>query len=443
MDRVPVESLIRGIPGCECGRAHEALLHDFVIGEGALSSVVPMLDKYGVRHPYVLCDRNTYKAAGESVEGLLCEADVPFTLHVIERDRPAPDEVTVDEARASCTAECDSVIAVGGGVINDTGKVISAERKLPDIYVSTAPSMDGFASATSSMEVGGLKVSQKTKCPDAVIADTDILATAPVHMIRSGIGDMLAKYVSIAEWRIANIITGEYYCNRVASIVSASLDMCVKSAKSAVARDKAAIAALTEGLVISGMAMNLAGVSRPASGMEHYISHMIDMRALEFGRPAELHGIQCGIATLTTLRAYERLASVAPNNEEAAEYVAKFDPEAWNEHLRHSLGRAADQIIDGERRERKYDPARHADRLRVIIERWNDVLEIIRTLPSSREIETFMREIGHPTGWRDIGITPDEYADAFVMAKDVRDKYVLGRLLWDLGVIDEFASRIE
>ena len=229
----------------------------------------------------------------------------------------------------------------------------------------------------------------------------------------------------------------------MADIVSTSLEMCVKSAKSAVEREKVAIATLTEGLVISGMAMNLAGVSRPASGMEHYISHMIDMRALEFGRPAELHGIQCGIATLTTLKAYEKLSRVTPSREAALSYVRGFDIEAWDEHLRDSLGRAANAIIEGERRERKYDRVRHAERLNVIIERWDDIREIISTLPESHEIEEFMRELGHPTSYSNIGITLDEYKNAFVMAKDVRDKYVLGRLLWDLGLIDEFTAEIE
>ena len=443
MERVSVESLLCGISSCECGRNHNGILSDCVICEGALASLVPLLQKHGAKYPYVLCDKNTYKAAGERVVEILRAEDIPYVLHVIERDRPSPDEVTVDEVAEHFHKSCDSVIAVGGGVINDTGKLISAQRGVVDVYVSTAPSMDGFASATSSMEVGGLKVSLPTKCPDAVIADTDVLASAPVHMIRSGIGDMLAKYVSIAEWRLANIITGEYYCDRVADIVSTSLEMCVKSAKSAVERDKAAIATLTEGLVISGMAMNLAGVSRPASGMEHYVSHMIDMRALEFGRPSELHGIQCGIATLTTLKAYDKLSRVTPSREAALSYVRDFEAEAWNDHLKASLGRAADAIIEGERREGKYDVSRHGDRLCMILERWNDIIDVIRTLPSAYEVEAFMRDIGHPTSYSDIGITQDEYRDAFVMAKDVRDKYVLGRLLWDLGIIDEVAAQIE
>ena len=438
-----IESLLCGISSCECGREHNGILQDCVICEGAIGSLVPLLQKHRAKCPYVLCDQNTYKAAGERVVETLRAADIPYVLHVIERSHPSPDEVTVDEAAEHFHKSCDSVIAVGGGVINDTGKLISAQRGVVDVYVSTAPSMDGFASATSSMEVGGLKVSLSTKCPDAVIADTDVLSAAPVHMIRSGIGDMLAKYVSIAEWRLANIITGEYFCDRVANIVTASLDMCIKNAKSAVNRDKKAIATLTEGLVISGMAMNLAGVSRPASGMEHYVSHMIDMRALEFGRPAELHGIQCGIATLTTLMAYEKLSQIIPSREAALSYVRDFDAETWNEHLRDSLGRAADAIIEGERREGKYDVSRHKDRLCVILERWNDILDVIRTLPTSNDVCAFMRDIGHPTSYSDIGITPHEYRDAFVMAKDVRDKYVLGRLLWDLGIIDEFAAQIE
>ncbi len=418
-----------------CGRRHFGQLSDCIIGDGAVLNLPSLLKKYGAEKPYILCDSNTYRAAGERVCKILSESGIEFVLHIIRREHPAPDERLVGEALMYCPNSCDSVVAVGGGVINDTGKVIASAKNVPDIIIGTAPSMDGFASATSSMERSGLKISLNTKCPDAVIGDTSLLASAPPHMICSGIGDMLAKYVSLVEWRIANVILDEYYCSAVAETVESALDACVRSATAAVKGDKAAISAVMEGLVISGLAMNYAGVSRPASGMEHYISHIIDMRALEFGTPWDLHGIQCGIATLETVRAYEKLVTMKPDADHALRHAREFDLDGWNEHLRDRLGKGAELIIAGDLREKKYDPQKHEARIRRIAEKWDEIVEIIGTLPSSAWLESFMRDIGHPTSFSELGLTDEDMHEAFIMAKDIRDKYVLGKLMWDMGLI--------
>ena len=143
---------------CTCGKRHFGQLSDCIIGEGALKRLPDVLGKYQVSHPFILCDRETYEAAGKQVTEILDASDVAYTLHIIRRTRPAPDEKIVGEAFMFCPNMADAVIAVGGGVINDTGKIVAAQKHIPDIYVSTAPSMDGFASASSSMEREGLKV---------------------------------------------------------------------------------------------------------------------------------------------------------------------------------------------------------------------------------------------------------------------------------------------
>ena len=419
-----------------CGRRHFGGLRDCVIRRGALSALPGLLEKYGAKKPFLLCDRDTYRAAGERVTAVLGESGIPFSLHVVERTKPAPDERLVGEAVMYCPPDADAVVAVGSGVLNDTGKILSAARGIPDIIVGTAPSMDGFASGTSSMERGGLKVSLPSKCPDAVIGEPEILAAAPVHMIRSGIGDMLAKYVSLAEWKIAALLVGDFYCETVADIVRHALEVCVGAGPAAVRGDPDAAAKLTEGLTVSGLAMNYAGISRPASGMEHYVSHILDMRALAFGTPADLHGIQCGIAALEVIRVYERLAKTEPDRERALRFAESFDLPAWNAVLRAELGAGAESMIRGEEREGKYDPAKHALRLERIIGQWDRIREIIGELPPSGELERFMRSVGHPVSFGEIGVSDEDADRAFRMAKDIRDKYVLGRLLWDLGLPD-------
>lgn len=424
-----------------CGKRHFGLLSDCIIGEGALEQLPAVLHKYNRESPFVLCDRETYAAAGERIMSVLGQAGIESSLHIIGRTHPAPDEKIVGEAVMFCPEQADSVIAVGGGVINDTGKILSGMKGVTDIYAATAPSMDGYASASSSMERAGLKVSLASKCPDVVIGDADVLAAAPVHMIRSGIGDMAAKYVSIAEWKIAALLVGDAYCDTVADMVNHSLAVVRSCAADAVKGDRSAVCRLTEALVVSGLAMNYAGISRPASGMEHYISHILDMRALQFGTPSDLHGIQCGIGTLVTLSAYETLRGYTPDREKALASVRDFDCEAWFEHLRTWLGSGAEPMIAGEKKEGKYDRQRHAQRLETILSEWDTVQSIIRTLPTAAELRAFFRSIGHPTTAEELGLTGNDIREAFLCAKDIRDKYVLGRLLWDLGILEESACR--
>ena len=427
---------------CACGKRHFGQLSDCIIGEGALEKLPEILKKYGCTHPFVLCDCETYEAAGKQVTEILDAADIAYTLHIIRRTRPAPDERIVGEAFMFCPNTADAVIAVGGGVINDTGKIVSAQKHIPDIYVSTAPSMDGFASASSSMEREGLKVSLNSMCPDVVIGDAQVLANAPRHMIVSGIGDMMAKYVSLVEWRIAALLVGEYFCETVADIVSSSLETVRACAADAVSGDREAVCRLTEALVISGLAMNYAGLSRPASGMEHYISHIIDMRALAFGTPAELHGIQAGLGTLLTVRGYEWLKTKTPDREKALAYVKNFDLQAWFDTLHLRLDEGAAAMIAGEQKERKYDRDKHAARLEDILAHWDDILALIDALPTTDVLEQFYREIGHPLSCTEFGLSAEEIRFAYIAAKDIRDKYVLGRLLWDLGMLEECAEQI-
>ena len=164
----------------------------------------------------MLADERTHRAAGEAVCAALDNSRIPYTEYVLPGNTVKPDEKTVGAAVMHFDRRCDLVIGVGSGVINDVGKLLSKTAGTPYIIVGTAPSMDGYASATSLMDVDGLKVSLPSRCADAVVGDTAVLRQAPERMLIAGLGDMLAKYISLGEWRIAHIITGEYYCSTVA-----------------------------------------------------------------------------------------------------------------------------------------------------------------------------------------------------------------------------------
>ena len=431
-----------GGPQCSCGREHDIAIDDVVVGKGVLRRLPEFVAKYQAKKPFILADKNTYKAAGAEVENILRGSGIPFSTYVFQNEALEPNEEAVGSAFLHFDNSCDLIIGVGSGVINDIGKILSNVSGRRYIIVCTAPSMDGYASATSSMSRDGLKVSLNSRCADVIIGDTDILKQAPEHMLKAGLGDMLAKYVSIAEWRIGSIITGEYYCERVAQLIRSALKRCVDNAQGLLKREDAAVEAVFEGLVIGGVAMAYAGVSRPASGVEHYISHVLDMRSMEFGTTAELHGIQCATGTLLAVKLYEKLKAVIPDREKALRYARQFDVAAWHRQLRTLLGKGAESMIALEAREKKYDKDLHKARLEGILANWQEILRILEEeLPSARELESLMDTIGMPKTLAQLGTDETLFPVIFCATKDIRDKYVLSRLLWDLGLLEEFVEK--
>ncbi len=426
---------------CEkCKKAHHAGIKSIHIGKGVLNFLPEELKKLGSEKIFLLSDVNTYPLAGDRICNMLEDNGFSVSGYSFPQSHLEPDEYAVGSAVMHFDQSCDTVVALGSGVINDIGKILSAQKKTHYIIVGTAPSMDGYASATSSMARDGLKVSLPSRCAEVIIGDTDILKNAPMKMLKAGLGDMLAKYVSICEWRIANLILGEYYCPAIAELVRSSLKKCVENATALLARDEKAVEAVMEGLVITGVAMNLAGVSRPASGVEHYISHIWDMRALEFGLETDLHGIQCAAGTYIASDLYHKLLTFTPDEKKAKEKVAAFSYTKRKETLQALLGKGAGAMIALEEKEGKYDPAKHAKRLPVILKNWDKICSIVREeIPPFEEIEALFDRLEFDKK----GTDPTPLSTVFSVAGDIRDKYVLPRLVWDLGLMDEFVVYLE
>ncbi|MBQ9482324.1 MAG: sn-glycerol-1-phosphate dehydrogenase [Clostridia bacterium] len=421
---------------CPCGKDHNVFVPELCIKNGAINEMPFFIEKFGAKKAFIIADENTYRAAGKKVCDILKKKAFQFVEYVIS-GTIKPDEYTVGRVVLHFVNDCDIIIAVGSGVINDTGKILSAIAKIPYIIVATAPSMDGYASKSSSVDVDGLKVSLSSRCADVIIGDLEVLKNAPLKMLKAGLGDMLAKYISIAEWRIAREIVGEYYCEEIAKLVRTALKKCIDNAKGLLERDETAVKAVFEGLVLCGIAMSFAGLSRPASGVEHYFSHIWDMRGLEFGSKTELHGLQCAVATLIAAGLYENIAKVTPSEKKALDFVSDFNYGAWSKKLSSFLGGAANIMIANERIEKKYDKEKHAERLRNIIDKWDVILKIVREeIPERKKILKILRFIKAPETPEELGIDCDLFT-TFEATKDIRDKYVLSRLTWDLGIMEE------
>ena len=409
-----------------------------MVGAGVIGKAADILSEMGVRRVFIFADVNTYAAAGERVEKILVSGGIDVKKYVFASERLEPCEESVGLAAMNFDPTVDAVVAVGSGVVNDISKIIARVSGKAYVIVATAPSMDGYASASSSMSMEGLEISLPSRSADIIIGDTDILAAAPTKMMIAGLGDMLAKYIAVCEWRISNLITGEAVSEEVAESVRVALKKCVDNADGLLRRDHRALEAVFEGLVLCGLAMKVAGTSRPASGIEHYLSHIWDMRGEEFGTPVELHGLQCAVGTYIAASLYEKIKSTLPDRERALEYVRLFDYSLWSEELRAFLGRGAEAMIALEKKEGKYDKEKHKARLETIVERWDKILEVIdEEIPSLEALTDLYERVGLPRAMEEIGLDSSLLPMTFKAAKDIRDKYVLPRLSFDLGIIDE------
>lgn len=440
------ELTLKGGYECKCGRHHATDLEFLRIGRNAIETVPEGLKAVGAKRPMVICDPNTYEAAGKRVVEILNAAGVEHSLYIIPQrgEKILPGEFEVGSVVMHFDPKCDFLLAVGSGVVNDVTKVAGLCAHLKTGVVGTAPSMDGYASNSSSMEVNNVKSTLYNKAPAVIICDTEIMSRAPMRMLWAGLGDMVAKYISVCEWRISNLITGEYYCEDVAQLMRASLKKIMANAHGIRQRDPDAIGNVVEGLVLAGIGMSYAQVSRPASGLEHYFSHVWEMRALANGTHADLHGIQVGVGTLLTFKIYDRIREMTPDREKALAAVAAFDQEAWEANIKRVFGTTAPSIFEIEKKAGKNDPVKHAARLEKIIANWDKIQQIIsEELPDSQWVYDTMAETGMPLTPADLGLDAKQVSDAFVCARDIRDKYLSCTLLWDIGMMDEIAKWLE
>lgn len=429
---------------CGCGRHHVCGMDYLKIGRGVIRFLPDLIAAMKKERPFIVCDKNTWDAAGKKAVEILREAGIPYSLYIIPGDRIAPAEWEVGSVVMHFDPSCDMILAVGSGVINDICKVVGKAVGKPSAIVGTAPSMDGYASNSSSMEVNHVKVSLYNRAPVGILLDTEILARAPMRMLWAGLGDMIAKYIAVCEWRISNLVTGEFYCEEIAEMMRCAVARVIGGAGGITKRDPDAIGAIAEGLIIAGVAMAYAGISRPASGLEHYFSHMWEMMALERDLPYDLHGIQVGVGTYLCMRLYESIPSILPDMAAAEAHMKAYDRTEWEKQIRRIFGKTADEIIAIEDKTHKNDPDRCQRRLNNILANWDQILTIIREeLPEQEKLFSIMTSLGMPMLPADIHISTADTVNAFIGSRDIRDKYITSSFLWDLGLTEEYAAILE
>ncbi|WP_027625725.1 iron-containing alcohol dehydrogenase [Clostridium lundense] len=428
---------------CSCGKNHKTALEYVEISEDAIKKIPEFIEKKSYKKIFMVADKNTYAAAGKQIEEEFYLANIKINKIVLDKEEVVPNEESIMKIQLSMEDNYDLIIGVGTGTINDMCKYISYKLKINYIIVATAPSMDGFASVGAALIVNNLKTTYDTHVPTAIIADINVLSKAPMNMITAGLGDILGKYTCLCDWKISNIINGEYYCKEIVKMVERSIRKVVESADKVMCRSKEAISNITEALIGTGIAMSFVGNSRPASGSEHHISHYWEMKFLFRGRKPVLHGIKVGIGTVAVIKLYEMLLKEEIDFKKAVEIVGSYDQKTWEEKMRESYGCAANGVIQLESKTKKNSKVIHGKRIKKIEEHWAEITRVIKeSLPSVKAIEDILTSLNAPINPNQVGVDYEMIKESILVAKEVRNRYTLLQLLWDLGIVDKMATKI-
>jgi glycerol-1-phosphate dehydrogenase [NAD(P)+] len=324
----------------------------------------------------------------------------------------------VREVEALCDG-VDGIIAVGTGSINDICRVATYEKGKKFCIFATAPSMDGFASDTAPIIENNFKNSWKAEQPSVILADTKILAKAPLELKAAGFGDMVAKYIGIFDWRLANLLIDEYYCPAVAELTMEGVRKVMALADKVSCEDEEAAGSIMEGLILSGLGMKLAMSSRPASGAEHVVSHYWECYKLARGIWPEFHGKKVGVASVLINRIYhniaDRVETVAPiaDPTDWDAVRAAFDESQHEELMKLNTPTITDKV----------DPAR----LAAI---WPEVRRLIKEiLPTDAEMMRLMQAAGAVTEPADVHVSDELLEKGLRYHSYMRYRVLLTRLL--------------
>jgi len=365
----------------------------------------------------VICDANTHEFI-ENLADCVC-LDIS-SYHADEYMIEACDESIKDK-------NYDYFIACGAGTIHDITRVIACKYNKPFISFPTAASCDGFVSSIAPVtSKSGMKLTLQSVAPVALFADISILANAPRRLTAAGMGDLLGKYTALADWRIANLLLGEEIDKRVIELEYAAIERVVGSAScrpqdlnygfkldnhrqhsgDPAEEYKKFCAELLEALVLSGLCMQSMGNSRPASGAEHHIAHLLEMDIL--CKNNKLHGENVATGIILCAEHYKKLA--------AAPHIKFIENYAVDEDLiKRYYGDLACEII-------KENAPVYLNKItpEIFCEKLTEIREIIKDIPAADKIRKILEAVGF------IHTTESELA--LELAPYVRNRFTLLKL---------------
>ena len=270
-----------------------------VVGHDTLSRTVEAVDDVGLTgRPLLVTSPTPNSVAGERVLADFEAAGADPAVVVIESATFGAVERVV---QAVGDADADYLVGIGGGKAIDVAKMAGSRTDLEFVSVPTAASHDGIVSGRGSIPEGDARHSVAAAPPVVVIADTMVLADAPWELTTAGCADIISNYTAVKDWQLAQRLRNVEYSHYAATLSEMTAELLVDTADTIRPGLEESAYSVVQALVSSGVAMSIAGSSRPASGAEHLFSHQLDRLA----PGTALHGHQVGIGTIMMMYLHE------------------------------------------------------------------------------------------------------------------------------------------
>jgi len=419
---------------CECGRSHEVPIRSIVYVEDALVHMPKVLGPYVKDRCIVLvADKRTWAIAGDQAKDALEQAG--WSVHdIIIPDTDKGGPVCDDTTHAwlnELMLPADIALAVGTGVINDLTKWSAYDKDIPYAVFSTAATMNGYTAANVAPTINGVKTLIRARAPLAVFANPSIIVDAPFELTAAGLGDAIAKPISTADWIFNSLFCGESFCRYCSQIINSMEPYYLDKPGDISDRKPAAIEALFNALLYSGIAMTIIGTSAPASGGEHLFSHTLDMMSSIDGALHDLHGRQVGLGTILASALYERILKI--EKPVCHSYPDDIDSKFWgplaeNVHQEYKqkipmLQTIREKLVNGKT--------------------WSDFLAVARQqVRSPTQIKNCLKIAGAAHASADIGCSRERLLDATLHMHEIRKRPTIIDLAWILGILPGAAEEI-
>ena len=396
---------------CACGREHELETELVVVEQGAIANFEKYMEEVGLagKKRAVIYDTMVYKLT----EGKHVYADQEI---VLDSNGLRAEDVLIEKMMAQLE-EPEVIVAYGAGTIMDFGRYPAFKLGIPFVAIPTLASSDGFTANICSAIINGQKKSTPMCAPKLVVTDLDIIKGAPMRLVSSGINDILSKYISLVDWKISKIVCGEYYCPMVAELAEEALGIMRGAADKLASTGECDHEAMTMAQMKSGITMQLLNHSRAASGAEHLIAHLVEMQPPRFEGAEGIHGECVGVGTYLCAKEYHRLASLPTPKAKAFEPLS----EEWiNEKFgqRLAAGIIKENAEDGLA---AFDP-------QSIVDHWDEIKELIATIPSAEELEKLYKACGCKYLPEHVGVKPELADEMLTVSSAIRNRMTLIRM---------------
>ncbi len=424
-----------------------ATISELLVERSAIKKAGAMVRRHFDGDTIVLfADEAGFGAGGANAVQSLEEAGFSIITHIMPAHPLPKASVELAETFRPLLSPPGTIpVAHGSGVINDLVKYAAFRESLPYFSIATAASMDGYASAGAPLVREGFKITIPASAPRAILADLDIIASAPRTMTSWGYGDLAGKVPAGGDWILADALGVEPLDDLAWPLVQDHLSNWLANPADLARGDFSAVARLFAGLSVVGLAMEFHGSSRPASGADHQIAHLWEMEGLQYDGQNVSHGACVAVGCMTTLAMYDWLIEQDLSALDPVG-IAASAPSLADKYASIVAAFGDTQIIARAKVETKakhLSPEALQVRLEKLVSLWPALQSRLSAhMMRAPEMAALLRAAGAPVDASDIGVSPEHLRSTFLASRFIRSRYTLPDLLEETGLLDRAVEAV-